>query len=61
MDSLWVIDMVIPKHVVVRNESPWMPFVTSIHAGEFDGIANKEHRQIVEDEVLVAVFGEEFE
>lgn len=34
--------------------------MASVHAWELDRIANEEDRQIIEDEVLIAFFGEEF-
>lgn len=54
-----IVDVVIPEHIVVRYEGPRMPFVASIHAGKLDRISNEEDRQIVEDEVLIAIFREE--
>ena len=59
MYSLLVMDVEVPKHVRIRNVCLWMSFVAAIHAGEFDWVANKEDRQIIEDEILVAIFGEE--
>jgi hypothetical protein len=59
MYTLLIVDMKIPKHAWVRNVRLWMAFMTPIHAWELDRVSNEEDRQVVEDEVLVAIFREE--
>lgn len=56
MDTLGIVDMVIPKHGVVWNVGPRVPLVATVHGGELDGVADEEDGQVVEDKVLDAVF-----
>lgn len=56
-----IIDVIIPEHIVVRHEGPRMPFVASVHAGKFDRIPNEKDRQVVENEILIAIFREELQ
>lgn len=54
-----VIDMEIPKHTWVWNIRLRMAFMAPVHARELDRVSNEEDWQIIEDEVLVAIFCEE--
>lgn len=60
MNALRVVNMVVPEHVVLRHIHSRVAFVAAIHARELDRISNEEDRQIIEDKVMIAIFGEEF-
>lgn len=59
MYPLGIVDVEIPEHGVVGNIGLRMPLVAPVHRGKLDGIANKEHGQIVEDKVLDPLLGVE--
>lgn len=59
MDSLWVIDMIIPKHGIIRNVGPRVSLVAAVHGGELNGVANEEDGEVIEDKVLDAILGVE--
>lgn len=55
MYAFRIVDMVIPKHGPVRYIGPCMLLVAPIHGWEFNGIADEEHGQVVENEVLNSI------
>ena len=59
MDTLLVVDVVIPEHVRVRDVRHRMSFVTSVDTRKLDGISDEKDRQTVEDKVLVSFLCEE--
>jgi hypothetical protein len=59
MNPLRVIDMIVPEHIILRHVHPRVPFVTAIHARELNRVSHEEHRQVIEDEVVIAIFSEE--
>lgn len=59
MDAFRVVEMKVPKHGVIWYIGLGMPLVASIHGWKFDRIADEEHRQVVEHEVLDAFFSVE--
>jgi hypothetical protein len=60
MNAFWVVYMVVPEHVVLWHVHPWVSFVTAVHTRKFDRVSNEEDRQVVEDKVVVTIFGKEF-
>ena len=60
MDTLLVVDMIIPKHVRIRDVGLGMPLVRAVHARKLDRIADKKNRQVIEDKILVSLLGEQF-
>lgn len=58
MDSLLIVDVIVPEHVCVWNVCLRMSLVRAVDTGELDRIADKEDRQTVENKVLVAFLGE---
>lgn len=61
MNTFWVIDVVVPKHVIIGDKSPRVPLVASVHAGKLDRISQKKDGEVVKDKVLVAIFCEELQ
>lgn len=60
MNALRTINMVVPEHAVLRHIHSRVSLVTAVHAREFDRVSDEEHRQVIEDKVVIAIFGEEF-
>lgn len=40
--SFRIVDVEVPKHVRIGNVCLWMSFMTPIHAGKLDRVANEE-------------------
>ena len=59
MNTLLVVDVVVPEHVWVRDVRHRMSFVTSVDTRKLDGISDEKDRQTVEDKVLVSFLCEE--
>lgn len=60
MDSLWVVDVEIPKHAVVGHIGLGMALMAPVHRWELDGVTNEEDWQIIEDEILNTLLGVDF-
>ena len=60
MNALRVVNMVVPEHVVLRYIHSRVSLVTAVHARELDRISDEKDRQVIEDKVMIAIFGEEF-
>lgn len=58
MNSLLVVDMVVPKHVRVRHVSDRMSLVRPVHTRKLYGIPDEEDRQTVEHKILVSLLRE---
>ena len=59
MYSLLIVNVEVPKHILIWDICLRMTFMTSVHAGKFDGIPNEEDWQIVENKVLISILCEE--
>ena len=56
---LRVVNVEVPKHIWIGNVCLRMSFMTPIHTGKLDRVADEEDWQIVEDEILISLFGKE--
>lgn len=61
VNALRVVDVVIPEHVVLRHVHLRMPFVAAVHAWELDRVPDEENWQVVEDEIVIAIFREKLD
>lgn len=52
MNPLLIVDVIIPEHGIIRHVSLGMSFMAAIHRRELYRVANKEHREIIEDKIL---------
>lgn len=59
MCALRVVDVEVPKHARIRHIRSRMAFVTPVHTGELDGIADEKHRQVIKNKVMIALLGVE--
>jgi hypothetical protein len=59
MNAFRVVDMVVPEHIVLRYVHSRVSLMTAVHARELDRVSDEEDRQVIEDEVVVTIFGEE--
>jgi hypothetical protein len=57
MNALWVINMKVPKHGIIRNIRLRMTLVAPVHGRKLDGVPDEKHGQVVKDKVLDALFG----
>ena len=57
MNALWVINMKVPKHGIIRNIRLRMTFVAPVHGRKLDWIPDEKHGQVVKDKVLDTLFG----
>jgi hypothetical protein len=61
VNAIRVVDMIVPEYVVLRYVHFRVSLVTAVHARKLDWISNEEDRQVIEDKVMIAIFGEEFD
>jgi hypothetical protein len=59
MDTLLIVDVVVPVHIRIRDIRHRMSLVTSVDTRKLDRISDEEDRQTVENKVLVSLFGKE--
>jgi hypothetical protein len=59
MDTLLIVDVVVPVHIRIRNICHRMSLVTSVDARKLDRISDEEDWQTVKDKVLISFLGEE--
>lgn len=57
MDPLWIVDVEIPKHVVLWDVGPRVALVAAIHTGELYRVPDEEYREVIEYKVLNTFFG----
>lgn len=56
MNAFRIVDVIVPEHGVVWDIRPWVLFMASVHAWKLDRVSQEENWQVIEDEIVVALF-----